>query len=304
MQPPLKHQRTINGGAIVFFVLWCIGQIARDQTWVTGLCFYIPSLFVGVLFAFLTFVRWRQKSRIGWIFLAIAGLAGFCVCFVDNSIFGGLWVESQTPTSTHTLVHWNVFDGQFYWQSGHNRLVAMAPEIIVLSEPPSPERVRALSEALGAEYDYQRFGSMAAIARGELAPNNTLADEENYEVNQFYWTFGGKTYQIFGVDCSSDIFHHRHPTLGKVNSLIAEHQPDFIVGDFNAPRRSLALQQLPTGYVHAYESVGTGLSYTWPWPVPMYSLDQCIVRQPIRIDSYELISGASDHRLQFLRFGQ
>ena len=84
---------------------------------------------------------------------------------------------------------------------------------------------------------------------------------------------------------------------------MADWEPDLVVGDFNAPRRSRALSPLPSGFVHAYEAVGSGWSYTWPVLCPLYSIDHCIVGQRIHPVVYNLESSwHSDHRRQVLEF--
>src|SRR5438552_18906506 len=34
-------------GAVLLLAAWAVGQCARDIVWVTGLCFYIPSVIVA-----------------------------------------------------------------------------------------------------------------------------------------------------------------------------------------------------------------------------------------------------------------
>jgi len=84
---------------------------------------------------------------------------------------------------------------------------------------------------------------------------------------------------------------------------LESHNPDIWVGDFNSPRRSLALQTLPNGYQHAYETVGSGLSYSYPPFLPFLSLDQCIHSPNIHPIRYNLQSTfLSDHKMQVFEF--
>jgi vancomycin resistance protein VanJ len=79
--------------------------------------------------------------------------------------------------------------------------------------------------------------------------------------------------------------------------------PDLVLGDFNAPRRSRALDPLPQGYTHAYEAVGHGWAYSWPMPLPVLAIDQTILSDRIEPFSYALHSTiVSDHRMQVLDF--
>jgi len=91
----------------------------------------------------------------------------------------------------------------------------------------------------------------------------------------------------------------RDPVLREINALIEQHQPDLVIGDFNAPRRSWGLSQLPDGYRHAFDTVGRGCGYTWPSFAPMLAIDQCVTGPRIAPVNYELRTTlASDHRLQ------
>lgn len=90
---------------------------------------------------------------------------------------------------------------------------------------------------------------------------------------------------------------------GEIRKLMVAWDADIVVGDFNAPRRSRALSPLPSGFVHAYEATGSGWSYTWPIPFPVYAIDQCILGSRISPVVYDLESSwRSDHRRQILEF--
>jgi endonuclease/exonuclease/phosphatase (EEP) superfamily protein YafD len=124
------------------------------------------------------------------------------------------------------------------------------------------------------------------------------------KVQEVTWTRDGQAVQLLVVDLPSEIHIHRDPLLREINRLIEQHQPDLVVGDFNAPRRSRALCELPDGYRHAYDTAGTGWGYTWPVPVPMYALDHCLHSSKIIPVRYDLESSiSSDHRLQVFDFG-
>jgi endonuclease/exonuclease/phosphatase (EEP) superfamily protein YafD len=91
--------------------------------------------------------------------------------------------------------------------------------------------------------------------------------------------------------------------LRRVAELVRAHRPDIVVGDFNAPRRSRVLSVLGDEYRHAYDVAGSGWSYTWPLPFPVYAIDQCIAGPRVEIVDYRIRSSVlSDHRRQVLDF--
>ena len=114
---------------------------------------------------------------------------------------------------------------------------------------------------------------------------------------------GGPAIHLLVIDLPSAINIPRDPLLREGNELIDQHHPELVVGDFNAPRRSWALCELPAGYRHAYDTAGGGCGYTWPVPVPMYALDHSLHSPQVVPIRYGLFSSVhSDHRLQVFDF--
>lgn len=294
-------RRFVTTCATAMFVLWCTGQLARDRTWLTGLMFYIPAVPACLGMFFVAVWNLLAKQRvIGWGFFAGALLAGYVACQVDNQMF------RPSPTvadaGQHTLVHWNALDGDLNWPGAQQHLVQQHADIYVLSEPPDAAALERLRTSLGSDYSAQRLGNMAMVARGSMSEFESLVQSKRIEVHTFEWAVDGQVLRMFGVDLVSSIFVARDPLLRQVNALIATYKPDIIVGDFNAPRRSLGLCDLPAGYRHAYNECGAGPGYTWPVPIPVYALDQCILGVRIAPTSYNLSTTWSDHRVQTLKF--
>src|SRR5262245_30515759 len=112
MTPPMPAPRTRRGRLRVaasavaggLTAAWAVGQVARDATWATGLCFYIPSVvaaaaLVGV--AALHVVTRRRRTALLALGLALApvGFAGL----VEND-FGP---KRSGPPAAVRVVHWN-----------------------------------------------------------------------------------------------------------------------------------------------------------------------------------------------------
>ena len=99
------------------------------------------------------------------------------------------------------------------------------------------------------------------VAAGRSA-DGWLIDRKRTKVQLVTWEQAGRSVTVLVVDLPSELHIHRDPLLREVNELIDRHRPDLVVGDFNAPRRSWALSDLPAGYQHAYDTVGSGWGYT------------------------------------------
>ena len=293
-------QSGVFAGTLALTMLWVIGQIARDWTWLTGLCFYIPSPFLAaLLFVSAVFHFACRRRRTGALFACLALLSLCVVLFAENRF---CVVRPSVTPGTVRLVHWNV--GGRMSSRAQNVLLGKRAQVYVLSEIPGAESVDKLRAALGPEYRSVVFGNLAVIAAGDVKASGWLVDRRRMKAQLVTWMRAGEAIQLLVVDLPSEIDVHRDPLLREINRLIEQHQPDLVVGDFNAPRRSRALCELPDGYRHAYDTAGAGWGYSWPVPVPMYALDQCLYSSKIIPARYELESSiSSDHRLQVFDFG-
>jgi endonuclease/exonuclease/phosphatase (EEP) superfamily protein YafD len=289
---------TLFAGALAFFPLWVVGQLVRDWTFLTGLCFYIPSVFLVLLFLGWAAVHLAgRRKRLAALFTSLA-LLPLGVVLVENQF---LAVRAPAATDCVRLVHWNVAGGLS--PGAQEILLAQHAEVYILSEVPNERSVESLRAALGSEYRAQVFGNLAVVAAAEVTARGPLPDLQRMNVQALTCLVKGQSLHLLVVDLPSAIHIHRDPLLRRINALIEEHRPDLIVGDFNSPRRSWALCELPDGYRHAFETAGTGCGYTWPVPVPMYALDHCLHSPRILPCRYGLFTSiCSDHRMQVFDF--
>lgn len=308
--PKQRGRRQIEhglaAGAGLVWLLWLVGQLARDRTWVSGLCFYIPSAALAALGVGLAgWFALRSATRLA-VAAGLLGLvpAGFVV-LAENQ-----WTRPAAPAPARPgvrlrLVHWNIAYGLHGPDALVHELLRRRADAYVLSEVPRPFPLDDLARRLGPGYSSVRFGSMAVIADGQLVDGQRLVRESNgLKISTVTWVRTGLRLRIFPVDMASDLAVPRDPALRRLRAMIEKDRPDITVGDFNAPRRSSAIWPLPRGFEHAYTAAGHGWSYTWPVPLPLYALDQCIVSDrkivPVR---YALSSSKlSDHRLQTFEF--
>lgn len=307
----------------VCLLLWITGQLLRDSGWFSGLCFYIPSpaLFVFLVLASFTV---RRRRRLFFAGLSFSLLPLISVTCVENQWTNAADGELRSPSvpgllpkgSDHAetvipklqdvessyarlrLIHWNVCRFPFGWDGPRNRIRSLNPDIIVLSE------VEDLPDFSGFE------GLQTLVLRDML-----IGCRESLHASPSL--VRGGTLHAFAVDCrisdlclkivvadhTSNIRIRRDPQLRDLMAVAESVRADLVVGDLNAPRLSLALQEMPLGFRHAYEAAGSGWSYTWPVPFPCLAIDQCICGPRIQPVSYQLQSTRwSDHRLQILDF--
>lgn len=289
-------------GLLVLFILWVIGQFTRDATLLSALCFYVPSLFLACsLSACATWAYLEKHVRQGFLATVLAIPPFIWVGFVENSFFRPTHTRA-TAIEVQRAVHWNVYDGFLGWKAIADIASSLEADIYVFSEIPYAH-ANLFARQLGDDYDAIEFDTMAVVARGTIEDTRWLVRRRGAQFFRLNWRQHEKVTSVFVVDLLSDPSIPRNPPLRQLRALIEEEQPDLVIGDFNAPRRSLVLDNLPHGYEHAYRSVGSGFGYTWPVPCPMYSLDHCIHGPQITPLAYELHSTfRSDHRLQVFDF--
>lgn len=286
--------------AALLLPVWVVGQVARDASWLTGLCFYLPSPVPAAAFlAFALLYALGKRPRRALLCVALALPPLVFVGFVENRFFRS---RPPAPPNALRLVHWNT--GWKLGRAGARRaLLSQKADLYVISEIGASQSVRAFAEALGPSYQATVFGTMAVVGKGTVRPGGWVLNKDRTQVQSVVWEYAGHSTTLFVVDLPSDVYIPRRPMLEQVRALVERDRPDLVVGDFNAPRRSRALADLPAGYEHAYDTSGSGFSYTWPVPLPLYSLDQCIHSPRVTPIRYDLSSSPhSDHRLQAFDF--
>jgi vancomycin resistance protein VanJ len=293
--------RLITTAVTLLFATWFVGQVFRDRIWLTALCFYLPSPLVAFLLAVIALLAlWNRQRRMACIIGILALGPLLLLVAVENH-----WQSPSPPhdTGRHLrLLHWNVFGGAWGWDKVRQVLRDLKADACVLSEAPGEESLEDLAAELGPGYTVLRQENLAVLARGRLTLGEPLGTRDGRSFSVL-WDVEGTRFSLLVVDLPSSLTIARAPLLEDVRDAIVKRQPDLVVGDFNAPRRSRALSDLPTGHAHAYDLAGSGWSSTWPVPVPLWAIDQCIVGPRLTAHRYELRSTtASDHRLQVLDF--
>ena len=280
--------------------VWLWGQMWRDETWLTGLCYYLPSPVLAVWFfgvaAWLFSIR-HPKAAICVLCLSIAPLV--VVVGSENQ-----W-SSPAPAANALesrpslkLVHWNVKRGDRSWELIVDRLLEFDADAYFLSETPHSGNYE---EFVG--YDIVQWFGMTVLVRGELSFGKELHRDHRMLACTLEWESEQGPIRLLMADISAFLHLHRDPKLRQLNGFIAAEKPDLVVGDLNAPRGSRELSPPTAGYRHAYEAAGAGWSYTWPVPIPVYAIDHLLIGKRVVPIRYDLVTTRlSDHRMQVFEF--
>lgn len=280
-------------------VVWTTGQVLRDRYWLSGLMFYLPT---PVLCALLVLAAWRSRggTSTGIRRLLFPVLLAGPLCFL--LLIENHWHVRRpaAPVSSDSLrlVHWNLCRPVLSWQRQRDHLLRLSADVIVLSEVTASVR-----RVDFPGYTVIRLGELLVAARGPLQASGSLVRGGAMQAHEVRCELESGLLRIIVGDMTSKLMLHRDPWLQPLIDVAREREAHVVVGDMNAPRRSRAFARLPDGFRHAYDEAGQGWSYTWPVPLPVLAIDQCICGPGIRPLKYELQSTmVSDHRIQILDF--
>lgn len=290
------HRRLMIIGSVIAWLFWIVGQIFRDQSWVLGLMFYIPSpALMAVLLVSAAILRRRRFTE--WrLFAVMALLPLFVVVVIENR-----WWPSQSSADnvdSTRLVHWNICRNRMGWQRQKNALFSLKPEIIVLSEVTDE-----VKEDDFEGFEVRKRSGLLIACRGKISLTGFVSVLGELTVFHARCELAGGPLTVMVADHVSSVDVWRDPNLRIMFQVMSGGNVDLLAGDLNAPRLSRAFSNLPDGYRHAYDVAGSGYSCTWPVPVPFLAIDQCICGPQIHAVAYELQSTMlSDHRIQILDF--
>jgi vancomycin resistance protein VanJ len=291
-------------------VVWITGQILRDRNWWTGLMFYVPTPAL-VTWLLLLFVcsRTGRRAYAALMILPLISLLTIENHWMRRTLPSPVFAPTASRQDSHSspvateytsqrLIHWNLARGAMGWKKQWQHITNLHPDIIVLSEIPEPFDPSELNG-----FDVLVIDEMAVACHGPMIRSGPLVTGGALKAYHVTCKLATGPLELMIADMSSNLSLPRNRYLQPFVSLLAERKIDVSVGDFNAPRRSLAFSHLPDGFHHAYDVSGAGWSYTWPVPIPFLAIDQCITGPRVNPVQYTLDSTMlSDHRLQLLEF--
>lgn len=297
-------RRVAFGGAILLAFL--AGQVLKDSTLPTALLFYVlaPPIVAPALLV-IGFWPGFRKRRVATCLAASFALAPMGVsAFLDHAILDHAAAAPHAAQRPLRVVAWNVAFVPFGAGPLAYRLRPYDPDLLMLTEFQSWYAPR-LAAALGSDRTARPMETMCLIARGAIEDARWVEADDRLQIFVADWipeASPGRL-RVMGVNLTSSPVIPRDPLLRRVLSAMENEKPDLVLGDFNSPRRSRALEPLPDGYVHAYEAAGRGWTYSWPVPLPVLAIDQTIVSARLEPLAYALYSTiVSDHRMQVFDF--
>ncbi|MCG6157452.1 endonuclease/exonuclease/phosphatase family protein [Rubinisphaera margarita] len=258
-----------------------------------GPLLFLLALFLGMLCLILG--RPRRMACWGVLALVVAQSAG------SHRVVTPALPDVVT-TSSQRLLLWNVCHGRHGWQQVVTEIQKYDPDIITLVEAgPPTEEMRQIWESGFPEHEVTLLGGeMVLLIRGGTAHDVAAGDlgiDGHYR--QVEVSLGDRDLSVLFVDIHGRPDYDRAPAMNRLAELIDQtgNQPLLIAGDFNTPRESPLFQPIDERTSNAYDSSGRGFQPTWPWPLPLLTLDQVWSNAGLSFDDcFAGWSSASDHR--------
>jgi hypothetical protein len=142
-------------------------------------------------------------------------------------------------------------------------------------------------------------GDMLFITSGEAVCVETGELGHGGAYNVLITKLNGNTFTTILVDIDPNPFQSRARAFVALTRVVEAHLQDslIVMGDFNTPIDSIYFDPLRRELVHSFENCGTGLSATWPMPLPILTIDHLWVGRNIRLSKCQANwSHFSDHR--------
>jgi endonuclease/exonuclease/phosphatase (EEP) superfamily protein YafD len=293
--------RVATGATILAAFL--AGQVLKDRTLPTALLFYVlaPPIAALALLAVGFCPGWRRRPAAACLAASLALAPIGVSAILDHHV---LTRSAEHPGAGRPLrvVAWNVAFVPFGAGPLAYRLRPYDPDLLMLTEFQSWYAPR-LAAALGNDRTARPMDTMCLIARGGIEGARWVEADDRLQIFVADWVLPAQRLRVMGVNVTSSPGVPRDPLLRRVLAAMAGEKPDLVLGDFNSPRRSRALDPLPDGYVHAYDAAGSGWTYSWPVPLPVLAIDQTIVSVRLEPVAYALhTTVVSDHRMQVFDF--
>jgi endonuclease/exonuclease/phosphatase family metal-dependent hydrolase len=320
----------LRAGAAALFVTLLGGLLSliiRDRLPVVGWLIYVPLVPLGMIALIWELAaRGRGLPKLRFALGLVGALA--LASGIVTSLGSGLPPLRETPGVTPiTVLQWNVrwggggggADGKAErWDSICRDVARHAPDIVILSECPSQERVARLEQTSGSTWTSVRsehprrsryLYRLLVASRWPV----TLEREDaipSGRVMQAVVAVPGGDVRVLVVDGESPFWHDRTARLGAVAQLCRDAAQsgkpiDLIAGDFNAIRRSVGFDRISDAGFVSFGASGAGWCATWPSICPLYDIDHVWVSERWDIVSLERFTNlVTDHRGQVVRVNE
>jgi endonuclease/exonuclease/phosphatase family metal-dependent hydrolase len=308
-------------------ILAFLGQIVRDPTVEWALLMYIPLVPLGIgALIWDLFLQGRSlPGRFGLLIVGLIAVIWGCIAMIGMGAMNAPAASGQQLTVLHWNVRWGG-RGQNGWASIRHDIIQQHPDIIIISETPTKDRLNQLIEQLGNQWTMvmlwkTRSNPLAVASSWPLSIERIVHIRDGVAMVVVVMV-EGQPLRILAVDGKRNMSDRlrvmsrqvlprwRKPMLESVTHFLErdaqqEKTIDLIAGDFNALSISLGFKPFTSvgGGYYLASQFSTGWRGTWKSYLPLYDIDHVWVHKRFKGLRTELITNwATDHRGQRVEF--
>lgn len=294
-------------GATIVVAAWLLGEVVSDRWLWSQFLLWIPTL-VAIIAGVIGTIGWWRWSRIRWGWLMMTIGIGMWFGLVEHRLLRP--PSGETPALR--VMHWTMSHGKRHVEkSDHiDPIIAFDADLTLLSNAGGFPRDERMQAWLGQDYDYPpRAGTFTVLTRLPIREFRLLIASDGIEVALLIIEANerlDRPLTILLVDLPSHPLIPRMETAETLRRHLDDVEVpniDLVIGDFNMPRRGVALTTCFPGMRHAYDDAGSGYGATFNrrWPIALYHIDHTLVGTSIEVCDYRLADpDVGRHRVQLI----
>ncbi len=272
------------GNIITVSALLILHFILKDSIQKLEYWFYrfpLPIIIVVVLM-FSVFLGKRRKYNLilAGLLLCLWFFRSFSISFPEDVI------ENDVEVVFWNCARANSFKTAFLENEG-------IPDIMVLNE------AKAISlDRVKKKYpEYYFYKSDFQIDIFSKTPID-IEIEQVSKFNSAVIKFSSAGINFYVVDMVASLDVPKTWEFKFENKIVKNTENTIVLGDFNVPYESRFLNDLKDHYNHFFSKKGNGFRETWPWNMPLLSIDHIWVSKDLKIINSEKINTRnSDHSM-------
>lgn len=282
--PPAKVigrvRRCLGIAAFSVALLSCLVTLTvRDIVPVTAVIFFgVPWLLrLGFIVAAVVLLRPRKLAfRLLFGVIAIQGLADAARSFNWRA-------EPPVAGNGFDVTLWNAGRKLSSMSGDWKNLAGPETKLVVLVEAGSftDEQWGQFTATHPGLLWLQLEGGIVVGVKGTVLEEEALGDRPRFRCHRLKVLIDGRAYTVIAVDIPSQPWDLREPYLNHIN-LAARGPRTMVLGDFNTPPSARGFDRWIQSRELVNHEHGRGFEETWPYGLPLLTLDQLWVSRDLR----------------------
>lgn len=288
----IRAIRWLAGGAALLAGLAgvVLQATVRDSLPSTAIFFYMLPLPLSA--ALLLLVALLARGRRWRKLLAMAGVLAIGIWLWRD--YGWAYPER----AEWKAVTWNIGRPRHPFQPLIALVRAEKPDIVALVESGlvPPEAVSFYEKSLPGYRMAVQPGGLSCLVRGRVLDASSQGLANGSDVAHFRVAIPGERLDVFVADLCADPLAPRQPQIDQLARAARGRRRTLVAGDFNTPLESVKLGAMRASFTEARQGPYRGFRETWPFSLPLLSLDQVWASWDLKpVFATRRLGLASDH---------